>query len=71
MRAPRRGRPASERLCLRGLSLQVPDEKKKPGSKPGFFSSVADQLTRLRYSFVRVSISILSPMAQNSGTFSS
>lgn len=28
-------------------------------------------LTRLRYSFVRVSISILSPMAQNSGTFNS
>ena len=37
-----------------------------------FLGTDADQLlTRLRYSFVRVSISILSPMAQNSGTFSS
>ncbi|CFN92390.1 cytochrome c [Bordetella pertussis] len=31
----------------------------------------AHQLTRLRYSLVRVSISILSPIAQNSGTLSS
>lgn len=47
--------------------------KKSQARRPGFFCTcLPDQLlTRLRYSFVRVSISILSPMAQNSGTFSS
>lgn len=46
--------------------------KKKPDRKVWLFDAGPDQLlTRLRYSFVRVSISILSPMAQNSGTFSS
>lgn len=47
-------------------------QKKNQTRRSGFFPCLPDQLlTRLRYSFVRVSISILSPMAQNSGTFSS
>lgn len=51
---------------------QPKDEKKTRPESLVFLGTDADQLlTRLRYSFVRVSISILSPMAQNSGTFSS
>ncbi len=57
----------------KGRKIGQADGKKKPDPKVWLFlACLPDQLlTRLRYSFVRVSISILSPMAQNSGTFSS
>ncbi|CFN82986.1 Uncharacterised protein [Bordetella pertussis] len=60
--------------CPRRDRHTMPGQKKRAAHAARFGCACerrAHQLTRLRYSLVRVSISILSPIAQNSGTLSS